>query len=69
MPFHTPHTFIIAIVLTLAPAHKHTHEHTCTMTEIGLDYCHGLNKNKNALFIAFLSEFQITQYESYSFET
>ena len=57
MPFHTPHTFIIAIVLTLAPAHKHTHEHTCTMTELGLDYCHSLNKS---LFLISYQNFKLT---------
>jgi hypothetical protein len=66
MPVRTPYTFITAIVLTLAPAHKHTQQHTCTVTELGLDYCLGLNKS--VLFIALLSEFQIHQYESHNFE-
>jgi hypothetical protein len=63
----------------MTPAHKHTQQHmyydartqthsnTCTMTERGLDYCHGLNKS--VLFIVLLSEFQIHQYESHNFET
>lgn len=54
MPAHTPHTFIIAIVLTFA------HEDTCTITELGLLYCRGLNKGIR--FITFLSEVQINQY-------